>query len=198
VSGTAKSGGTGKGGCALGAAVVGGLAAFVLVTGFLGEAWGDDAWRWADRSCPGGAYAFAVAVGAAWPGSIALAALLLIRFWQRVACRIAVLTAAAAVFALCWALAGDAMSTAHHAKGSHRLTSPASWAYTHLPWLWAVGAGTSVVVTAIVLALALHGGDARRTRRSERHWQKVESALLASDAARTSRTSRAAREQRHR
>jgi hypothetical protein len=178
--------------------VVGGLAAFVLVTGFLGEAWGDDVWRWADRSWPGGAYSFAVAVGVAWPGSLALAAFLLVRCWARVARRTAVLAGAGAAFAVCWALAGDAMSTAHHAKGSHRVTSHASWAYSHLPWLWAVGAATSVATTALLLTLALHGADARRERRSERHWQQVETALLTTDATRKARPARPAREDPHR
>ncbi|MFK0154925.1 hypothetical protein ACIQVL_14925 [Streptomyces sp. NPDC090499] len=137
-------------GCLLFLGIGGGIVLMALGT----MLWGDDAWRWAARTWPGGAYAFAVCLGMAAP---LLAALFLRaldgmdrKAWKTHPARalgwtlLAVLAVASLLAFL--SLAFDAMDSG---KRKHRSVAP-SWVFAHYPWLWAVGIA-STLASAVLL-----------------------------------------------
>ncbi|MEU2621824.1 hypothetical protein ABZ642_27395 [Streptomyces sp. NPDC007157] len=153
-------------GCLMFPGVGGGLVLMALGT----TLWGDDAWRWAARNWPGGAYAFAVCLGAAAP---LLAALFLRTLdgvgraaWKARPARalgwtvLAVLAVASLLAFL--SLAFNAMNSG---KRKHRSVAP-SWVFTHYPWLWAVGIAStlaSAVLLVWTLVILTRRADAART-----------------------------------
>lgn len=152
-------------GCLMFLGIGGGIVLMALVT----MLWGDDAWQWAARNWPGGAYAFAVCLGMAAP---LLAALFLRaldgmdrKAWRTRPARalgwtvLAVLAVAALLAFL--SLAFDAMDSG---KRKHRSVAP-SWVFSHYPWLWAVGIastlGSAVLMVWLLVVLGRRADAAK-------------------------------------
>ncbi|MGW2956978.1 hypothetical protein ACWDGI_00625 [Streptomyces sp. NPDC001220] len=120
--------------------------------------WGDDAWRWAARDWPGGAYAFAVCLGVAAPLLVGLFLRTLDgvgrQAWKTRPARalgwtvLAVL--AVALLLVFLSLAFNAMDSGRRKRGS---VTP-SWVFAHYPWLWAVGIA-STIASAVLLVWTL-------------------------------------------
>ncbi|MEU5311124.1 hypothetical protein [Streptomyces sp. NPDC021562] len=141
-------------GCLMFLGIAGGIVLMALGT----MLWGDDAWQWAARNWPGGAYAFAVCLGMAAPllGALLLRALEGVdrKAWgSRPALALgrtvlAVLAVASLLAFL--SLAFDAMDSG---KRKRRSVGP-SWVFAHYPWLWAVGIA-STLASAVLLVWLL-------------------------------------------
>jgi hypothetical protein len=142
----------------------------IVLLATIDSLWGDGTWRWAARNWPGGAYAFAVCLGAAAPLLFALFLRAMggadRKSWKAHPARalgftmLAVLAAAPLVPFL--SLAFNAVDSG---KSKHR-SGPPSWVFGHYPWLWAVGI-FSTLATVIVLVwltvILTRRSDAART-----------------------------------
>ncbi|MER5518689.1 hypothetical protein [Streptomyces sp. NPDC002763] len=153
-------------GCLMFLGIGGGIVLMALGT----MLWGDDAWQWAARNWPGGAYAFAVCLGVAAPLLVALFLRTLDgvgrKAWKTSPALalawtvLAVLAVASLLAFLC--LAFDAMDSG---KRKHRSVAP-SWVFAHYPWLWAVGIAStlaSAVLLVWTLVILTRRADAART-----------------------------------
>lgn len=124
------------------------VAGVAVLLALLDVFWGDDTWRWAADTWPGGAYGFAVCLGAAAPCLLALSIWSLSKAgrksWQihpaRAAGHTLLTTLATASLFPFLSLAFNAMDSG---RGRHHSGSP-SWAFSHYPWLWILGLASTV------------------------------------------------------
>jgi hypothetical protein len=147
--------------CALLLLMVIAALAFLVPMAMADRKWGDRVWGELAPGWPGGAYAFAVAVGAVVP--LALAALIapLTRMKWRTSKVRSLGWAAASLpgLAACWVLTGVILETT---RPKHRRNWDADcyskghpcWVHVQYPWIWAVGLLATLVVAAL-LVLAL-------------------------------------------
>jgi hypothetical protein len=156
--GGSKGKGSGKGDKAFGClGPLSALALFALL--FLSDwFWGDDTWEWSANNWPGGAYGFAVLLGALVPCVATLFVLTASRTdrksWKShkvrsfgftllaVVCGAAMLQLVSLIF--------NAQDTGKWGRGRG---SPPSWVFSNYPWLWAVGLVSTIATATLLIAL---------------------------------------------
>lgn len=157
---------------ALGCAFVVVVVAVIVLLALTDMWWGDRTWRWAAESWPGGAYSFAVALGALLPCAFALLGLSLAAVCRPATRRARPLLAAAgalgapAMAAVLFCLTVLIFDAQDNGRGRHAASTPPSWVYAHRPWLWALGLATTLVVAALLGAVVT--GVVLARRRTER------------------------------
>ena len=132
------------------------VVAALLLTATLDWFWGDATWHWAAETWPGGAYAFAVCVGVAGPCLVTLSVLSLGNLkgksWKqhgvRTLTKAGLGIASAASLVPYVALVFNTQDTGKWGRGSS--TAP-SWAFSHYPWLWAVGLLSTVATIGLLV-----------------------------------------------
>ncbi|MFJ2832685.1 hypothetical protein ACIPC1_34905 [Streptomyces sp. NPDC087263] len=120
--------------------------------------WGDDTWQWAADAWPGGAYGFAVFLGALVPIGVTLFGLSLARMdrksWRahktRTFGRILLTVGCGTAMVQLVALVFNAQNTGKWGRGTS--ASP-SWAFRNYPWLWAVGLASTLATAALLICL---------------------------------------------
>ncbi|MFG3254336.1 hypothetical protein [Streptomyces sp. NPDC048172] len=146
------------------------VAAVIVLLALTDMWWGEDTWRWAADSWPGGAYSFAAFLGALLPCAVALFGLALARggrggwkkSWRERPVRpllggLGAAGSAVVLFGLT-VLIFDAQDNGRSRRGSD---GPPSWVYAHFPWLWALGLAVTLVVGAVLIAVAVAVGSKR-------------------------------------
>ncbi|MFI5687679.1 hypothetical protein [Streptomyces sp. NPDC051636] len=139
------------------------LAAVALVVplAMAEESWGGRVWGEVAPGWPGGAYVFAVTVGAVVPLALAAFITPLTRMkWKASKVRsLAWAAAALPGFAACWLLSLVILETTRPRRRRHWDSECYSrghscWVHEHYPWIWAVGL-LATLVTAALLIVAL-------------------------------------------
>ncbi|MGW3409040.1 hypothetical protein [Streptomyces sp. NPDC000888] len=145
--------------------------------------WGDGTWQWAADAWPGGAYGFAVFLGALLPSVVALFGLSLARMdrksWKThkartFGCTFLTVGCGAAMLQLV-ALIFSAQDTGKWGRGTS--TSP-SWVFRNYPWLWAVGFASTIAVAALLICLYVAYSRRRGGTRDGATVNSAESAAL--------------------
>jgi hypothetical protein len=145
-----------KGEYVFGCLIALGIAAVLILFALIDTLWGDGTWKWAAESWPGGAYSFAVFLGALAPCVATLLVRSLSRMdWKshraRALGRTILAVACGALLVPYVSLVFNAQDNGKWGRGPS--TSP-SWVFSNHPWLWAVGL-LSTIATLTLLVLAL-------------------------------------------
>ncbi|MFC9848376.1 hypothetical protein ACFWFF_00475 [Streptomyces sp. NPDC060223] len=120
--------------------------------------WGDNTWQWAADAWPGGAYGFAVFLGALLPIVVTLFGLSLARMdrksWKAhkartISCMFLTVGCGTAMVQLV-ALVFNSQDSGKWGRGNS--TSP-SWAFRNYPWLWAAGLASTIVTAALLICV---------------------------------------------
>ncbi|MFF2847054.1 hypothetical protein ACFVT5_12040 [Streptomyces sp. NPDC058001] len=128
----------------------------IVLLALVDSLWGDDTWRWAADTWPGGAYGFALTIGAVAPCLVALSAWAVSRpgrrSWKTRSARslghFALAVVAAAPLLPFVVLAFNAANDGETRRGP---SGTPSWAFRHYDWLWAVGLTATVIVTVLLI-----------------------------------------------
>ncbi|MFE1798314.1 hypothetical protein ACFW9L_19430 [Streptomyces sp. NPDC059517] len=166
-----KDSGKGKGNTLFGCLACLVIVALLVLFAFMSDYWGDDTWKWAADEWPGGAYGFAVFMGALVPCVLMLFIKALSplnrKFWKAHTARsigrtLLAFVCGAAMLQLI-SLIFVAQDTGNWGRGP---SGPASWTFRTQPWLWAVGFVATVVTAALWITVAMVL-DGRRMRSGE-------------------------------
>ncbi|MFD3379737.1 MULTISPECIES: hypothetical protein [unclassified Streptomyces] len=155
-----KDKGSGKGDKAFGCLVLLStlaLFAFLVVSDMF---WGDDTWKWSADRWPGGAYGFAMFLGALVPCVATLFVLTASRTdwksWKSHKVRSFGFTLLAVV---CGAAMLQLVSLIYNAQNTGKWgrgpDSSPSWVFSNYPWLWAVGLVSTVAMATLLIAVAV-------------------------------------------
>lgn len=155
-----KGKGSGKGDKAFGCLVFISLSAVFVLLALSDMFWGDETWEWSADTWPGGAYGFAVFLGALVSCVATLFVLSASRTdwksWKAhkarsfgctllaVMCGVAMLQLVSLIY--------NAQNTGKWGRGPD--SSP-SWVFSNYPWLWAVGLVSTIATAALLIALAV-------------------------------------------
>jgi hypothetical protein len=141
-----------------------GIAAVLILFALIDTLWGDGTWKWAAESWPGGAYSFAVFLGALAP----CVAMLLVRSlscmdWKshkaRAFGRTSLAVACGALLVPYVSLVFNSQDTGKWGRGPS--TSP-SWVFSNYPWLWAVGLFSTIATFTLLVWVLIARSRLRR------------------------------------
>ncbi|MGW7257000.1 hypothetical protein [Streptomyces sp. NPDC054834] len=154
------------GGCGFILLPVLGFLALVVPMVMADHSWGDRVWGEVAPGWPGGAYVFAVTVGAVVPLALAAVIAPLSRMkWKAGKVRSLLWTAAALPgFAACWLLSFVILKTTRpkrrwdwddecYSRGN------ACWVHEQYPWIWAVGLLATLVTAALLIVTLVRLAD---------------------------------------
>lgn len=134
--------------------------AVVVLLALLDMFWGDDTWEWSADTWPGGAYGFAVFLGALVPCVTTVFFMALGRVawksWKAhkirsLGCTLLAVVCGAAMMQFV-SLIFNAQDTGKWGRGRD---TPPSWVFSSYPWLWAVGLVSTVATAALLIAVAM-------------------------------------------
>lgn len=146
-----------------------GVSGVALLFGIINFFWGDETWKWAAEAWPGGAYSFAMFLGALAPCvALLLGKSLSYMNWKswkshkaRTLGHTSLAIACAALLVPYVSLVFNAQDTGKWGRGPS--TSP-SWVFSNYPWLWAMGLfSTIATLTLLVWVLIAHSRRRRST-----------------------------------
>ncbi|MEU6555662.1 hypothetical protein ABZ915_36250 [Streptomyces sp. NPDC046915] len=153
-------------GCGFVLLMVLGVLAFIVPMAAADHSWGDRVWGEVAPGWPGGAYVFALMVGAVVPLALAAVIAPLSRMKWKVSRVRSLLWAAAALpgFAVCWLLSFVILGTS---RPKHRRnwdsecysTGHACWVHEQYPWIWAVGLLATLAMAALLIAALVRFTD---------------------------------------
>lgn len=155
-----KGKGSEKGDKAFGCLVFLSLSGVFALLALANMFWGDETWEWSADTWPGGAYGFAVFLGALVPcvatGFVMALSRTDWKSWKSHKVRTFGFTLSAVVCGAAMlqlvSLIFNAQDTGKWGRGRD---TPPSWVFSNYPWLWAVGLLSTVVTATLLIALSV-------------------------------------------